>query len=128
VAIYDSLFISAGRKGWDLAEPGKYTLQLALHLEGEDIVSNPLPLRVALHARVALGRVLMQDYKQLAAERVNGHESLVVKRARLNLRPQNSSSRPPCMTNRRKRRSRWDILTTSGLRTASAIAWPANTH
>jgi hypothetical protein len=130
MAIYESLFISAGRNGWDLAEPGKYTIQLALHLEGEDIVSNPLPLRVApprgydeeliaqdlfaddvgriialdgsyflekgndvlrntverladrrvaLHARIALGRVLMQDYKQLVAESINGRRGLAVR-------------------------------------------------
>lgn len=130
MAIYESLFISAGRNGWDLAEPGKYTIQLVLHLEGEDIVSNPLSLRVgpprgydeellaqdffaddvgwiialdgsyflekgndvlrntverladrrvALHARVALGQVLMQDYKQLVAESVNGRRRLAVR-------------------------------------------------
>ncbi|MBI2365091.1 MAG: hypothetical protein HYV01_08820 [Deltaproteobacteria bacterium] len=130
VSIYDSLFISAGRNGWDLAEPGKYTIQVALHQEGEDIVSNPLSLRVApprgyeeellaqdfysddvgriialdgsyflekgndvlqkvierladrrvaLHARVALGRVLMQDYKQLVAEAVDGRKSVAVR-------------------------------------------------
>ncbi|MBI4525419.1 MAG: hypothetical protein HY695_16585 [Deltaproteobacteria bacterium] len=129
-ATYESLFISAGRNGWDLAEPGRYTIQVALHLEGEDIVSNPLPLRVApprgydeeliaqdfftddvgriialdgsyflekgndvlrntvesladrrvaIHARVALGRVLMQDYKQLVAESVNGRRGLAVR-------------------------------------------------
>jgi hypothetical protein len=130
MSIYESLFVSAGRNGWDLAEPGKYTIQVALHLEGEDIVSNPLPLRVApprsydeeliaqdllvddvgriialdgsyflekgndvlrntverladrrvaLHARIALGRVLMQDYKQLVAESVNGRRGLAVR-------------------------------------------------
>jgi hypothetical protein len=129
-AIYESLFVSAGRNGWDLAEPGKYTVQVALHLEGEDIVSNPLWLRVApsrgydeellaqdffaddvgriialdgsyflekgndvlrntverladrrvaLHARVALGQVLIQDYKQLVAESVNGRRGLAVR-------------------------------------------------
>jgi hypothetical protein len=124
------LFISAGRNGWDLSEPGKYTIQVALHIEGEDIVSNPLSLRVApprsydedliaqdffsddvgriialdgsyffekgndvlrssierlgdrrvaLHARVALGRVMMQDYKQLVAESINGRRGVAVK-------------------------------------------------
>jgi hypothetical protein len=46
-AAYQSLFISAGRNGWDLAEPGYYNIQIALHLDDEDIVSNPLRLRVA---------------------------------------------------------------------------------
>jgi hypothetical protein len=46
-SIYESLFISAGRNGWDLAEPGYYTVQVALHLsDEEDIVSNELRLRV----------------------------------------------------------------------------------
>ncbi|HEY3063875.1 MAG TPA: hypothetical protein VGL99_33305, partial [Chloroflexota bacterium] len=45
--IYDSLFVGAGRNGWDLAEPGNYTIQVALHLDGEDVVSAPLRIRVA---------------------------------------------------------------------------------
>jgi hypothetical protein len=44
---YESLFISAGANGWDIAEPGYYTVQIALHLEGEDIISNALRLRIA---------------------------------------------------------------------------------
>jgi hypothetical protein len=46
-ALYESLFVSAGRNGWDVAEPGHYTVQIALHLEALDIVSAPLQLRVA---------------------------------------------------------------------------------
>jgi hypothetical protein len=46
-AIYESLFVSAGRNGWDIAEPGFYTIQIALHQEHEDIISNPLRLRIA---------------------------------------------------------------------------------
>jgi len=46
-SIYDSLFVGAGRNGWDLAEPGNYTMQVALHLDGEDVLSNPLRVRVA---------------------------------------------------------------------------------
>jgi hypothetical protein len=42
----DSLFISAGLNGWDISEPGNYTVQMALHLENEDIVSPPLAVRV----------------------------------------------------------------------------------
>ena len=45
--IYESLFVGAGRNGWDLAEPGNYTIQVALHLDGEDLVSAPLRVRVA---------------------------------------------------------------------------------
>ncbi|UVT16381.1 MAG: hypothetical protein H8K04_02110 [Nitrospira sp.] len=43
----DSLFVSVGRNGWDIAEPGYYTIQIALHMETEDIVSDPLTIRVA---------------------------------------------------------------------------------
>jgi hypothetical protein len=46
-SLYESLFLSVGRNGWDIAEPGYYTLQVALHREGEyDLVSNPLRLRI----------------------------------------------------------------------------------
>jgi hypothetical protein len=44
---YEPLFVAAGRNGWDLSEPGNYTLQLALRVGDEDIVSNPLRLRIA---------------------------------------------------------------------------------
>jgi hypothetical protein len=46
-SVYDSLFIGAGKNGWDVAEPGRYVVQVALHLEGEDIVSAPLMLKIA---------------------------------------------------------------------------------
>lgn len=46
-SVYESLFVSAGKGGWDLAEPGHYLVQAALHLDGEDIISPPLAIRVA---------------------------------------------------------------------------------
>jgi hypothetical protein len=46
-SIYESLFVAAGKNGWDVAEPGNYTIQVALHLEDEDIVSAPFYMRVA---------------------------------------------------------------------------------
>lgn len=46
-AIYESLFVSAGINGWDIAEPGNYMIQAALQVNGEDIISDPLNLRVA---------------------------------------------------------------------------------
>jgi hypothetical protein len=45
--VYESLFPAAGREGWSIAEPGYYKVQVALHLGDEDLVSNPLTLRVA---------------------------------------------------------------------------------
>jgi hypothetical protein len=44
---YESLFIAAGKNGWDVAEPGRYVIQIALHLENEDVISTPLMLRIA---------------------------------------------------------------------------------
>lgn len=46
-AIYESLFVATGKGGWLISEPGYYTVQIALHLAQEDIVSKPLRLRVA---------------------------------------------------------------------------------
>ena len=39
--------MGAGRNGWDMSEPGNYTVQVALHLDNEDVVSAPLRIRVA---------------------------------------------------------------------------------
>ncbi|MGH6895294.1 MAG: hypothetical protein ACREJ5_01930 [Geminicoccaceae bacterium] len=44
---YEALFVGAGRNGWDLAEPGMYTVQLAIRQGGEDLVSNQLRVRIA---------------------------------------------------------------------------------
>lgn len=46
-SLYESLFVAVGRNGWDLAEPGVYQVQMALHLGEEDTVSNTLRVRVA---------------------------------------------------------------------------------
>lgn len=43
---YDSLFVGAGSGGWLLAEPGWYTIQVALKLDEEELVSNRLRVRV----------------------------------------------------------------------------------
>lgn len=45
--IYESLFPAADRNGWQIAEPGYYQIQVALHLANEDLVSNAVSLRVA---------------------------------------------------------------------------------
>jgi len=42
----DSVFL-VGRNGWDIAEPGYYTVQACVHLPNEDIVSEPVTIRVA---------------------------------------------------------------------------------
>jgi hypothetical protein len=46
-SISSPLGISAGLNGWDLAEPGRYLVQVALRRPDEDLVSRPLYLRVA---------------------------------------------------------------------------------
>lgn len=45
-SMLESLFVGAGKGGWDIAEPGYYTIQVALHHDNEDVVSNPLVIRV----------------------------------------------------------------------------------
>ncbi|MCC5464564.1 hypothetical protein [Pelosinus baikalensis] len=45
-SIYQSLFVSVGKEGWIIAEPGDYLIQVALHLKNEDIVSKELRIRV----------------------------------------------------------------------------------
>jgi hypothetical protein len=46
-SLYESLFVSAGLNGWDIAEPGEYLVQVGFEHEGEQIVSDPLVLFVA---------------------------------------------------------------------------------
>lgn len=45
-SLYESLFVSAGNNGWDLADPGDYCVQVALHHDGQDFLSNKLNIRV----------------------------------------------------------------------------------
>jgi hypothetical protein len=45
-AIYGSILGSVGLNGWDLAEPGNYLIQAAVHIGDDDIVSAPLQLRI----------------------------------------------------------------------------------
>jgi len=58
---YDSIFVAAGRNGWELAEPGNYTVQALLRISGEDVVSNKLRLRI-LPPRNYDDERLAQDY------------------------------------------------------------------
>ena len=60
-SVYEALPVSAGRNGWDIAEPGNYTVQMALHVDEEDIVSSPLRVRVA-PSRGYDEEVLAQDF------------------------------------------------------------------
>ncbi|SDN07110.1 hypothetical protein [Paenibacillus jilunlii] len=44
--MYSSIFASVGNKGWLISEPGDYLIQVAIHLENEDVLSNELMIRV----------------------------------------------------------------------------------
>jgi hypothetical protein len=46
-SLYGTVLASAGLNGWDVAEPGTYTIQAAAHVGDEDVVSAPLDLRIA---------------------------------------------------------------------------------
>ena len=41
------MLASAGLNGWDVAEPGTYTIQAAAHVGDEDVVSSALDVRIA---------------------------------------------------------------------------------
>jgi hypothetical protein len=46
-SLYCALDPSSGLNGWDIAEPGSYTVQAAVALEGGTVVSNALPVTVS---------------------------------------------------------------------------------
>lgn len=47
-SLYETLPVFAGRNGWNIAEPGCYTVQVALETEDEeDLISNPLQVRIS---------------------------------------------------------------------------------
>ena len=59
-SLYETTLISAGKNGWDISEPGNYTVQAMLTLGEEVIVSNPLKIRVSA-ARTHDEEVCAQD-------------------------------------------------------------------
>jgi len=59
-ALYETILLSAGKNGWDISEPGNYTVQAMLSLGGEVIVSNPLQIRISA-ARTHDEEVCAQD-------------------------------------------------------------------
>lgn len=60
-SIYDSLFASAGRNGWEISEPGWYDVQMALDMDGEDLVSDPLKIRIRPPRESYTEELLAQD-------------------------------------------------------------------
>jgi hypothetical protein len=60
-SVYDSLFVAAGRNGWDIAEPGRYTIRVGTQIDGVPVLSNPLHLRVA-PPREYDEEILAQDF------------------------------------------------------------------
>lgn len=45
-ALSESMFVSAGLDGWNLAEPGLYTVQLMIEVDGYDVLSTPTRIRI----------------------------------------------------------------------------------
>jgi hypothetical protein len=68
-SIYASVFITAGLNGIDVAEPGRYVLQAALHQADGDIVSVPAMLRIA-RPQDYEDEVIAQDFFTDAVGRV----------------------------------------------------------
>lgn len=60
-SMYGTVPVSAGVGGWNIDQPGRYLVQVALHLGEEDVVSNPLDLRVDAPAARAEEQLAM-DY------------------------------------------------------------------
>ncbi len=46
-SLYDAMLLSAGKNGWDLAEPGNYTIRVMMVINDELVLSNPLRIRIA---------------------------------------------------------------------------------
>ena len=44
--LFETIFVSVGKNGWIIDEPGYYSIQVALEINGKKIVSNVLRLRV----------------------------------------------------------------------------------
>jgi hypothetical protein len=45
-SVYGSITVSAGRDGWEIADPGDYAVCVALHLADQDVVAAPHGVRV----------------------------------------------------------------------------------
>ncbi|WP_221781146.1 hypothetical protein [Priestia aryabhattai] len=45
-SLYESIFASVGKNGWLIADPGYYTIQVAFQINGKNVVSNILKIRV----------------------------------------------------------------------------------
>ena len=46
-AIYNAVIVSVGVNGWEAAEPGRYLIQGAVRVGDEDVLSEPLTVRIA---------------------------------------------------------------------------------
>ncbi len=60
-SMYESIFLSASGDGWLIDEPGYYTVQACLHLNNEDVLSEPIDIRV-LPPKGREEEYLSQDY------------------------------------------------------------------
>jgi hypothetical protein len=60
-SMYESLFVSISRDGWMVAEPGRYSVQVAVELEGRWVISNAYRL-VVRPPKAGAHEALAQDY------------------------------------------------------------------
>ena len=80
---YESLFVSVGKNGWDLSEPGHYTISICLHLHDEDVVSNSLNLCI-LPPMKREEEVIAQDYFSQDVGRILSFDGSVTLESGLN--------------------------------------------
>jgi hypothetical protein len=90
-SLAESIFVSVGTKGWHIDAPGHYALQAALQIDGVDLVSNPLRLRVAPSRGYeddyvaqdvftdSVGRVLAFDGSQVLGDGIAALEELLAR-------------------------------------------------
>lgn len=90
-SLSESLFAAVGTNGWDLAEPGHYTVQAAMEIDGRAVVSNPLRLRIAAPKSreeehlaqdvltEAAGRVMAFDGSKVLTAGVNAWQEVVAR-------------------------------------------------
>ena len=77
-SMYAPLLASVGLGGWEIADPGGYMVQLVLRVHDQDIVSNPLDLRVEAPAsraeEILAPRFFSEDVARIIA--FNGSRAL----------------------------------------------------
>ncbi len=77
-SLYESLSVSMGINGWDIADPGQYTVQMLLTVDTGDVISNPVALKVlpvnSYDARCCAQDIFSEDVGRILA--FNGSREL----------------------------------------------------